>query len=70
MNLVIFCHDENSPFAQPEECLSVANSLVSRKWKSIAAPAFKAGFHDRRTVRLSKTKTDPTHWTQIPRLKL
>jgi hypothetical protein len=24
MNLVVFCHDENSPFAQPEDCLSVA----------------------------------------------
>jgi len=26
MNVAFFCHDENSPFAQPEDCLSVANS--------------------------------------------
>jgi hypothetical protein len=41
MNPVVFCHDENSPFAQPEDCLSVANSTVGGKWKTIAAPALK-----------------------------
>jgi hypothetical protein len=31
MNLAVFCHDENSPFAQLEDCLSVANSPVGGK---------------------------------------
>jgi hypothetical protein len=41
MNLVVFCHDENSPSAQPEDCLSVANIAGWPQWKSVAAPALK-----------------------------
>jgi hypothetical protein len=43
MNLVVFCHDENSPFAQPEDCLSVAKIAASPQSKSTAQPAFRIG---------------------------
>jgi hypothetical protein len=43
MNLVVFRHNENSPFAQPEDCLSVANIASSPQWKFTVVPAFEIG---------------------------
>jgi hypothetical protein len=53
MNLAVFCHDENSPFAQPEDCLSVANYPFSRKPEK--ASAYKT---DARSAR-DKTQRRP-----------
>jgi hypothetical protein len=56
---------KNSPFAQPEECLSVANSPGQPQMEIHC----RAGFEDRWTFQ-EKTPADPTHWKQIPRFQL
>jgi hypothetical protein len=57
---------KNSPFAQPEECLSVANSPGQPQMEIHC----RSGFEGRRALSLKKTQAHPTHWTHIPRLKL